>query len=157
MDANFLLTIKKSIMKRPFAKGMIIVMSYYIIGFFIAYLTSFIPGANYGHGPGLHHLVGFLVLCGGVIWLLYSLVRVLIKRHDHLNVASLILHFIVIGGIILSLSNLFNKETEDNGLMQEAEIKTVFYDSSFNKRGVINSAGDTTIITRSDSIDTKKP
>jgi hypothetical protein len=47
---------------------------YYSIGLGLAGLSYLIDG-NYGHGPGLHHIIIFLTFLGGALWALRSTMR----------------------------------------------------------------------------------
>ncbi|MEJ7911611.1 MAG: hypothetical protein WKF70_00555 [Chitinophagaceae bacterium] len=58
-------------MKSKFAQGLIRGLIYYAIGFVAAWVTYQIFGWGYKHAPGLHHIVAFIFLLGGVGWSLY--------------------------------------------------------------------------------------
>ncbi len=63
----------KKIVTTPFSKGLARAAIYYAIAFALILFTYEIWGHEYIHGPGLHHLIAFLALLGGVIWILRGL------------------------------------------------------------------------------------
>ena len=134
-----------------FTKGLIRTISYYAVGFASVYLSYVIFGHQYIHGPGLHHLIGFLVLLGGVIWIVYSLIRLLYNGYDKINLGSLIVNLIVISGAVIYFSIEINKETGAETITNKEDIITIYKDSSTNSATVVNGLGDTLILKVGDS------
>ena len=49
-------------------KGILYVITYYIVGLGLAGLSYNIIGHPYAHAPGLHHLILLMTFAGGILW-----------------------------------------------------------------------------------------
>ncbi|QEK52900.1 hypothetical protein FYC62_15390 [Pedobacter aquae] len=79
-----------------FKRGLYRVLAYYFSGFIIAWLASVTFDWEYMHAPGIHHLIGFLFLLGGIISILYYIGLFLFRKKEKINLGALLVHLIVI-------------------------------------------------------------
>ena len=91
------------------------------------------------------------MLLGGVIWIVYCLIRLLYNGYDKINLGSLIVNLIVISGAVIYFSIEINKETGAETITNKEDIITIYKDSSTNSAMVVNGLGDTLILKVGDS------
>jgi hypothetical protein len=129
-------------LKRPFIRQILSSSLYYFIGFFIVWLVYKLSGTPYAHGPNLFHLVGLLVLLGGIVWLIKAIASQFTKDKQ---VGALLIHTLVIGGFVTAFIFEISKES-DIGITDPESILTINKDTSTNSASIVNGNGDTILI-----------
>lgn len=126
-------------------------IAYYIIGVIAVYITYFIFGWEYKHGPGLHHIVGLLFLLGGLIRLLYYLILLLIGQKSKVYLSSLAIHLAVLISFItyfvIIITSINHHKIEAN----PEDIIQLNKDDKTNKIIITNGVGDTLSLKNIDS------
>ena len=135
-------------MKRPFIRQVLNSTLYYLIGFFITWLVYKLSGTPYPHGLNLFHLVGLLVLLGGLIWLIITIAGLFTKDKQ---LGTLLIHTLVIGGFVTSFIYEVSKESS-SGITDPESIITINKDSSTNSASIVNGNGDTLYLQQSDTV-----
>lgn len=87
-------------LKKDFGIGAFRAVVYYIMGFTFVWVTFLVFGWEYMHTPGLHHLVGLLVLVIGAILLIRRLIEVFTNPQNNRNKGSLLVHAIAVVSFI---------------------------------------------------------
>ena len=136
----------------PFTKGLIRTVCYYAVGTALVYVSYLIFGYKYIHGPGIHHLIGFIVLLGGALWAVSSLINLIINKHDKVNLATLLMNIIVVGTIITFFVIDINRNTDSGTTFNQQDIITINKDSASNSASIVNGLGDTLFLKVGDSI-----
>lgn len=139
-------------MTTTFLKGVKKPFIYYTTGFGLAYLSYFIFGHQYSHGPGLHHLIAFFVLFGGLLWGAYNFVRIIGNRKDRTNLASLLINLFVVISVLIYLIILDNSKSGEDASPNKEDIITIYRDSSTKSSTVVNGLGDTLLFKVGDSV-----
>ncbi|WP_034894732.1 hypothetical protein [Gillisia sp. Hel_I_29] len=82
-------------------KGILKTLLFYVIGFGLAGIAYLIIGNPYIHAPGIHHLILFLTLVVGLIWMLISLGKFIFQKKT-LNLKGIIItnSVIIIGSFL---------------------------------------------------------
>ena len=135
-------------MKRPFIRQVLNSTLYYLIGFFITWLVYKLSGTPYAHGPNLFHIVGLLVLLGGLIWLIITIAGLFTKDKQ---LGTLLIHTLVIGGFVTSFLLELSKESESS-ITDPESIITINKDSSTNSASIVNGNGDTLFLKKGDTV-----
>jgi hypothetical protein len=143
---------RRKISTTPFSKGLIKAAIYYAVAFFLTWLVYQIVGHTYIHGPGLHHILGFLALAGGAIWMIVGIVRLVLNKQDNQNIGSLIVNIVVVSSIAIYFIIEINKEPVVDSSPNNADIITVNKDSSTNSSSIVNGLGDTLYLKVGDSV-----
>ena len=138
-------------MTTPLSKGLTKAAIYYAIAFALTWLTYQIWGHAYIHGPGLHHLIAFLTLIGGAIWILRGLLRFIFNKHDKENLGSLIVNVVVVSSIVTYFLIEINKEAVAGTTDNKADIITINHDTSNNSSSIVDGLGDTILLKVEDS------
>ena len=139
-------------MKKPLIRQIVISTLYYVIGFFITWLVYKLSGTPYAHGPNLFHLVGLLVLLGGIVWLIKAIVS-LFTKNRHLG--TLLIHTLVLGSIVL-LFILEDSKESDIVIRVPESILTISKDTSKRSASIVNGNGDTLYFNKGDSVKVDK-
>lgn len=84
-----------------FGIGVLRAVTYYTIGFAIVWATYLVFGWEYVHAPGLHHLVGLLVLVIGAILLIRRLMELFTNSGNSRNKGALLVHAVAVVVFIL--------------------------------------------------------
>jgi hypothetical protein len=134
-----------------FSKGLTKAAIYYAIAFFLSWLTYQIWGHAYIHGPGLHHLIAFLALIGGAIWILRGLFRLIFNKHDKENLGTLIVNVVVVASVVTYFLIEINKETVAETITNKHDIITIQQDSGTKSSSIIDGLGDTILLKVGDS------
>jgi len=135
-------------LKRPFIRQILNSTLYYLIGFFITWLVYKLSGIPYAHGLNFYHLVGLLVLLGGLIWLIITIAGLFTKDKQ---LGTLLIHTLVIGGFVTSFIFENSKESE-SGITDPESIITIYKDSSTNSASIVNGNGDTLYLKKGDTV-----
>lgn len=135
-------------MKKPLIRQIVISTLYYAIGFFITLLVYKLSGTPYAHGPNLFHLVGLLVILGGIVWFIKAIVSLFTKNRE---LGTLLIHTIVLGGIFLSFILEDSKESDIDISVPESII-TINNDTSTRSASIVNGNGDTLYFKKGDSV-----
>ena len=138
-------------MTTQFSKGVFRAAIYYAIAFALTWLTYQIWGHTYIHGPGLHHLIGFLALVVGAIWIVVGVIRLLLNTQDKRNIGSLIVNVVVVTSIVTYFIIDINRETASEPTTNEADIITINQDTSTNSSSIVDGLGDTILLKVGDS------
>lgn len=138
-------------MTTAFSKGLIRAIVYYAVAFSLTWLTYLIFGHSYIHGPGLHHLIGFLAWVGGAIWIVIGLIRLLLNRHDRRNLGSLIVNVVAISSIVICFVIDINLEEVAEAPSNKADIITINRDTNMNSSSIVDGLGDTILLKVGDS------
>jgi hypothetical protein len=141
-------------LKKEFVKGVLRAIAYYIIGFAIAWAAYIIFGWEYVHAPGIHHLIGLLVLVVGAILLIRRLIRLFKDSSDNLNKGSLLTHLLVVGGFVIYFGVILKEvnEPDETDLETLAESETLFLDKNTKTIMIKNGVGDTVFLQVADSV-----
>jgi hypothetical protein len=124
---------------------------YYAVAFTLTWLTYQIWGHTYIHGPGLHHLIGFLALAGGAIWIVKGLVRLLLKKQDKQNLGFLIVNVVVVASVVTYFIIDIHSETVVEAPTNKADIITIHRDTIMNSSSIVDGFGDTILLKLGDS------
>ena len=143
---------KRKIFTTPFSKGIIKATIFYANAVFLTWLIYQIFGHTYIHGPGLHHVLGFLALAGGSIWMIIGIVRLILNKRNKQNIGSLIVNIVVVSSITIYFIIEINKETVVDNSTNKADIITINKDSSTNSSSIVNGLGDTLYLKVGDSV-----
>jgi hypothetical protein len=135
-------------LKKPLIRQIVISTLYYAIGFFITWLVYKLSGTPYAHGPNLFHLVGLLVILGGIVWLIKAIVSLFTKNRQ---LGTLLIHTLVLGGIVLSFILEDSKESDIDISVPESII-TISNDTSTRSATIVNGNGDTLYFKKGDSV-----
>ena len=135
-------------MKKPLIRQIVISTLYYVIGFFITWLVYKLSGTPYAHGPNLFHLVGLLVLLGGIFWLIKAIVSLFAKNRQ---LGTLLIHTLVLGGIVLLFIHEDSKESDIDIRVPESII-TISKDTLTRSASIVNGNGDTLYFNKGDSV-----
>jgi membrane-bound ClpP family serine protease len=87
--------------EKHFLAGIARGLAYYAGGFALVWITYLIFGWEYTHAPGLHHMVGLLVLVIGAILLIRRLIEVITNPRNNRNKGALLIHGIAVVSFIL--------------------------------------------------------
>jgi hypothetical protein len=139
-----------SVLQKPTLRHAFYAIAYYLLGFLLTCIIYKLSGTPYPHGPNLFHIVGFLVLLGGVVWLI-TCFATLYKKQGHIG--ALIVHLLVFGGIALSIAYEINREPDldtDIGPKQE-DTFTIYKDTLSNQFSIVDGKGDTLYLKSNDS------
>ena len=107
--------------------GLLLTVSYYIVGLIVSYIVYLIYGWTYMHAPGRHHLIFVLFLIGGLFWSFYNIKQV-ISTKSAFHKESLLVHALVIGGLVsLFIVSVFGFNTArmDNPIEGEKSSVTI--------------------------------
>lgn len=138
-------------MTTQFSKGLIRAVIYYAVAFSLTWLTYQIWGHTYIHGPGLHHLIGFLALVGGAIWIIVGVIKLLLNKQNKRNIGSLIINVIVVTSVVTYFMFDINRETASETTTNKADIITINQDTSTNSSSIVDGLGDTILLKVGDS------
>lgn len=69
-------------MKKPFTRQIIQATLYYAIGCFVTWLVYVLSGTPYPHGLNAYHLIGLLVIAGGIVWTLKAVGSTLMGKNE---------------------------------------------------------------------------
>jgi membrane-bound ClpP family serine protease len=86
---------------RDFGIGVLKAVAYYTVGSAFVWVTYLVFGWEYMHAPGLHHLVGLLVLVIGAILLIRRLIEMFTNSGNSRNKGALLIHAIAVIVFIL--------------------------------------------------------
>lgn len=139
-------------MKNKFLLGFLKGILYYAIGFIIAWFTFLIFGWGYIHTPGLHHIVGFLFLIGGIGWTIYYLAVLLTGLKSKINFGILTAHVVTILSVILYFIVSISTDEVTNTKTDPKDIITIIKDEKTNEASIVNGYGDTLYSKKGDSI-----
>lgn len=141
-------------MEKEFIKGGLRAAAYYAIGFAIAWATYLFFGWEYIHAPGIHHLIGLLVLIIGVVLLIRRLVEFFKNSTNSLNKGALLIHFIVIGGFGIYFWIILNEASKPYEPSEEELAEAEYLTTDENTESIIiqNGLGDTVFLQVADSI-----
>ena len=142
----------KKILTTPFSKGLIGAALYYAVAGLLTWLTYIIWGHDYIHGPGLHHLFGFLALVAGAIWILVGVVRLFLNKQDKRNIGSLLMNVVVVSSVITYFLIDINRGRESATIEDEGDFITIQQDASTNSSSIISGVGDTILLQVEDSL-----
>lgn len=138
-------------MTTPFSKGLTKAAIYYAIAFALGWLTFQVWRHAYIHGPGLHHLIAFLALIGGAIWILRGLFGLMFNKNDKENLGSLIVNVAVVASVVTYFLVEINKETISETTDNKDDIIIVNQDTSTNSSSIVDGLGDTILLQVGDS------
>ncbi|RDV11858.1 hypothetical protein DXT99_23420 [Pontibacter diazotrophicus] len=141
-------------MEKEFLIGGLRAAAYYAIGFAIAWAAYLIFGWEYVHAPGIHHLIGFLVLVVGTILLIRRLIRLFNDSSDNSNKGSLLTHLLVVGGFVIYFGVILKEVNEpvETDLETLAESETLTLDKNTKTIIIENGLGDTVFLQVADSV-----
>ena len=135
-------------MRKPLIRQIVISTLYYAIGFFITWLVYKLSGTPYAHGPNLFHLVGLIVLLGGIVWFIKAIVSLFTKNRQ---LGTLLVHTLVLGSIVFSFILEDSKESDTDISVPESII-TISNDTSTLSASIVNGNGDTLYFKKGDSV-----
>ena len=135
-------------MKKLFIRQIIFSILYYLIGFLITWIVYKLSGTPYAHGPNLFHLVGLVVLLGGLVWLLKAIASLFTKDKQF---GTLLVHTLVLGGIVISFILEISKDS-DVDISDPESIITIHKDTVTNSASIVNGNGDTLYLKRGESV-----
>jgi membrane-bound ClpP family serine protease len=136
---------------KKFGKGFGQAALYYAVGFSIAGLAHLIIGQGYIHGPGVIHVIGFLVILGGAFLLIRNLIHYYTGRIDELNFGSIVMHLLIIGGFTLFIGIMIYKVKNPDSTI-EAKSNFRIINSNGDTSLVLNEFGDTLFLKIGDSV-----
>ncbi|MER2996696.1 hypothetical protein [Pontibacter populi] len=141
-------------MEKEFIKGGLRAAAYYVIGFAIAWAAYLIFGWEYIHAPGIHHLIGLLVLIIGVFLLIRRLVEFFKNSANSSNKGALLIHFVVIGGFGIYFLIILNEVRKPYEPSEEAlaEAEYLITDDKTESIIIQNGLGDTVFLQVADSV-----
>jgi hypothetical protein len=139
-------------LKSKFIKGVLNGLLYYGGGFMLAYTAYLIFGWEYIHAPGFHHIIGFLFLVGGVVFLLRDLVFLVAGKRDKVDFGFLLVNGIVLSAIIIYLIIDVNKNNVTEYKQDPKDIITIKKRDSFGFSSITNGNGDTLYFRNDDSV-----
>jgi hypothetical protein len=141
-------------LEKEFIKGGLRAAANYVIGFAIAWAAYLIFGWEYIHAPGIHHLIGLLVLIIGVFLLIRRLVGFFKNSSNSLNKGALLIHFVVIGGFGIYFLIFLNEVRKPNVPSEEELAEAEYLTTDENTESIIiqNGLGDTVFLQVDDSV-----
>ncbi|WP_439881356.1 hypothetical protein ACSX1A_19775 [Pontibacter sp. MBLB2868] len=141
-------------MGKEFLKGGLRAAAYYAIGFAIAWAAYLIIGWEYIHAPGIHHLIGFLVLVIGVILLIRRIVEFFKNSADKFNKGALLAHFVVIGGFAVYFWFILNEASKPYEPNEKDLAEEEYLTADKNTKTILikNGLGDTVFLQVADSV-----
>jgi hypothetical protein len=128
---------------KQFSKGLIKAAIYYLVAVLVTWLTYKVWGHDYIHGPGLHHIVGFLALVGGVFWIVAGAAELFLNRQNKRNIGTLTVNVVVIASVVTYFMISFNEETGSSIQENKADMLTITVDSVTNSISAVDGLGDT--------------
>ena len=139
-------------MKNIILKGIIKGLLYYGVGFLLAWVCYLIFGWEYIHAPGLHHLIGFLFLVGGLVFCLYYLILIVTRQREKVNYGFFLVHLTTLSSIIAymiySIYSVDKVESQTN----PKNILTITKSDSLGNSSIIDGSGDTLYLRNDDTI-----
>lgn len=139
-------------MKKSFCTGFLWGISYYMLTGIVTWIVYFIAGRQYQHGLGLHHIVSFLFLLGGIVYTLYMLACFVIGYKEKINLGEFSIHAIMAMSGICFILAVFFSEVVSN---QNSELtKKIIIDKqdSLNESSIIDEIGDTLLLSKEGKI-----
>lgn len=102
-------------------------LAYYGIGFLLVWGTYLVFGWEYVHAPGLHHMVGLLVLVIGAVMLIRRIIGAFSEPRNSRNTGTMLVHAFAILSFILyfKLDILHGAIKRDTGDPLPAETLTL--------------------------------
>jgi hypothetical protein len=139
-------------MKKSFWTGFLWGISYYILTGIVTWIVYFIAGRQYQHGLGLHHIVSFLFLLGGIVYTLYMLACFVIGYKEKVNLGEFSIHAIMaICGISFQLTVFFS-EVKRNQTSELTKKIIIDKQDSLNQSTIIDDTGDTLFLSKEGKI-----
>jgi cytochrome b561 len=86
---------------QDFLTGIARGIAFYVIGCALVWLTFLAFGWEYAHAPGLHHMVGLLVLVIGALLLIWRLISLFAEPQNMRNKGVLLVHGVAVASFIL--------------------------------------------------------
>jgi hypothetical protein len=134
-----------------FRKGITKALLYYCIAFALTALTYIASGREYIHGPGFTHIVGFLFIVAGAIWLISNVVSLYITPHNKAILGSLLMHLLVVGCFVVYIGwILFQINNPGKKIQPESEYLGI--SNTGDTIVVATEKGDTTYFQIRDSV-----
>ncbi|SIQ60729.1 hypothetical protein [Pontibacter lucknowensis] len=141
--------------KNNLIAGIVRGLAYYAGGFALVWLTYLVFGWEYAHAPGLHHLVGLLVLVVGALMLIRRIIIVFAIPADTHNKGALLVHAVAVVSFIFffKLIILNGAIKRDTGDLEISEALTL--DHSAQTLLLTNELQDTLFYQVADSVHLK--
>lgn len=138
-------------MNAEFRKGITKALLYYCIALALSTLTYLASGREYVHGPGFTHIVSFLFIVAGGIWLISNVVSLVITPHNKAILGSLIIHILVVGCFLGYMAWIFYQIDNPN---KKVQLESEYLRISNNGDTIImaKDKGDTTYLQIKDSV-----
>ncbi len=101
-------------------------LTYYGIGTLLVWVTYLVFGWEYIHAPGLHHMVGLLVLIIGAVMLIRRIIGAFSESRNSRNTGTMLVHALALLSFIfyLKLDMLHGAIKRDTGDPLPAETVT---------------------------------
>ena len=139
-------------MKSIYLKGILKGLFYYLVGFLLAWVSYLVFGWEYIHAPGLHHLIGFLFLVGGVVYILFYIILMFLGQRSKVNFGFFLIHLIAISSFIIYLIVSIYREDGVESVTNPKDIISITTNDSLGNSSIINGTGDTLYLRNHDSV-----
>jgi hypothetical protein len=132
-------------------RGVLRPLLYYGIGSLLTVFVYFTIGQGYAHGPGFHHIVAFLFLLGGGLWLVYNTIFLIKSPANRVNSVSFFCNLLVVGGFIIWFTWMINQsDSVSDEPLGESDFIKISEDG--DTLLMVEGIGDTTFLQVRDSV-----
>ena len=96
-------------------------------------------------------MIAILALIGGAFWIPWGIFRLMFNKNDKKSLGSLIVNVVVLASVVTYFLFKINEETVSETKDSEADIITIYKDTSTNSSSVVDGFGDTILLKVGDS------
>jgi hypothetical protein len=139
-------------LKSKFNKGVLNALLYYCGGLILAYTVYLIFGWQYMHAPGWHHIIGFLFLVGGGVFLVRDIIFLVFGKRDKVDFGFLLINGIVLAAIIIYVIIDIARDNVAEYKQEPKDIITITTKDSSGFSSLIDGNGDTLYLRNDDSV-----